>query len=190
MFNFENEPFNARFDNAGYGSMFIIKNLGSLFLMFVLIPPFLLLAKLVVIANISKPKVTSWFRKQLDGMIWNGLINIFSEAYLVLCIVCKLNQIIILTPNTVPEYMCAVLSAALGASLILVPLILYILFWRKWNAVNLNLVTAVDDLILYDRYGELLVNYDAERIGKAKCLNFFIWGFIRRYLLVVLIIDV
>ncbi len=190
VFNFENEPFNARLDNAGYGSMFIIKNLGSLFLLLVLIPPFLLLAKLVVIASTCKPKVVSWFRKQLDGMIWNGLITMFSEAYLVLCVVCKLNQQVILKPDTVPEYMSAALAMALDISLVIVPLTLYILFWQKWNAVNLDLVKAVDDLILYDRYGELLRNFDPERIGKAKCLNFFMWGFIRRYLLVVSIIDV
>ena len=86
--------------------------------------------------------------------------------------------------------MSAAISAALDISLVIVPLTLYILFWRKWNAVNLDLVKAVDDLILYDRYGELLINFDPEKIGKAKCLNFFMWGFIRRYLIVVLIVNV
>ena len=101
VFGFEDEPFNERTDELGYGSRFIISNLGSVFIFFVINVIINILYWLIIKSELfEKTNILFKFaKKQFNSFIWNGLITFLNESYLLLCFCAAIN----IAPN-LPQY--------------------------------------------------------------------------------------
>ena len=93
IFDLKDEAISERADELGYGSLFIVSNLGSVIIFFtinILVQLVLYLTVKLVLCNKD-----SWFSKkaryQLDVFKWNGLLEFFNESYLLLSFCVAIN---------------------------------------------------------------------------------------------------
>jgi len=85
----ETEPLSHNFDKIGYGSLYSIRNFGSLFFVFMLAPTILALANLIGLCNFECcKKLKAYVNK---AFFWNGIIGFLYENYMLICVCWMLN---------------------------------------------------------------------------------------------------
>ena len=83
------EPLSYNFDKIGYGSLYSIRNFGSLGFVFLVAPAIITVANLVGLCNFeSCKKLRAYVNKAL---FWNGILGFLCENFMLMCISWMLN---------------------------------------------------------------------------------------------------
>jgi len=85
----ESNPLTLNFELIGYESVYCIRNLGSMFLMFLLAT---LTGVILAITSISKSAKIHHYRGVVkEKMFWNGIFSFLNETYIILSVSFMLN---------------------------------------------------------------------------------------------------
>jgi hypothetical protein len=130
-----------QFDSFGYSSIFIVSNIGSLFLIAIIQ---VLTAVLLWLVRRYKPFKDFWGQQSLDKMaddtLWNGLISFYSDNYLVLSMVsfigCK--DLRFGSEFTSTENFCSLLAVSGIALSIAFPISIFVLYRINLRTLDRN----------------------------------------------------
>lgn len=86
LFNFDNQPFTSNFDAIGFSSQYFLYNMGSVLLIMALQPVNAVIFTLILRIKGLNPKVKSFIKKKRDGLVWNGIIGMIGDNYLLFSI--------------------------------------------------------------------------------------------------------
>lgn len=149
-------PINVNFEQIGYESKLIIRNATS-----ILFEIFLLLAVVLVCSLLIRCSNAKCLKKLHKSLFWNSLIRLLTESYLELLLTSALN---LRFGSWELEYdshkFSMSLSMVILAVLLVAPLVIFILWWRRhenWTSNEFK-----------DKYGSLL---DGVAIEKKKSLT-------------------
>ncbi len=84
-----NEPINDQFNTMGYGSKYIVQNLGTLCFTIFAVPLFWF--SFLILNCFSKKRFGRLFKKSRDLMFYNSWIAFFNENYMFLCACAAIN---------------------------------------------------------------------------------------------------
>jgi hypothetical protein len=129
-----------QFDNAGYSSLFIVKNIGSLFF----ISLFQIgLCCFLWVSRRFKPferfiKIQSGLDRMANNALWNGMIQFYADNFLLFAAVSYIESTSIRfgTQYSTAENFCSVLAFLGAISSVVFPLFILILYWRQLRWVD------------------------------------------------------
>ena len=115
------DPININFEAVGFESMYVLINLGSMLILFILFPTLALIEILArVIPNENSKKLSEYLRKKL---YWNSSIRLFKESYAI-ALMCALINMKAFTLVTLGEVFSVILSVLIIFLAIVVPIVL------------------------------------------------------------------
>lgn len=130
-----------QFDSFGYSSIFIVSNIGSLFLIAIIQ---VLQSILLWLIRRFKPFKDCWGQQSLDQMadetLWNGLISFYFDNYLVLSVVSFIGcqDLRFGSEYTYTEKFCSFLAVSgIGLSIVF-PISIFILYRIKLRTLDPN----------------------------------------------------
>jgi len=129
---------------------------------------------------IFKPgKVTGYVIDKKSELLWNGLISLFTESYLVLCVAIMINlSRSELDFSTFGIGFDTTLTLLIGATLVIVPPALTLLYAKNFKNTE---ETRLEDLELIDKYGVLIGELNHRRLSKQVILLTPLLDFARRF---------
>ncbi len=135
-----NHALTDQYNIVGYGSIFVISNIGSLFLFIII--QLLLLPVLWLLRRYKPFKCIKPLQRKIDSLadntIWNGTINLFVSNYLVLCVVSFIesNDLRFGRRFSHTENFCSLLACFGMAFSVALPTILLVLLKKKLQYID------------------------------------------------------
>ena len=144
IFKFSNittdQALTDQFDSNGYSSIFIIKNVGSLFLIAVLQVTLSIILWLIRECKLFRCSVVIQGKLDsvADGTLWNGLLTFLSTNYLLFTIVCFIesDDLRFGSEYSATEKFCSFLAVLGMAGLVSFPIIIYCFYRVKTNYID------------------------------------------------------
>ena len=127
------DPININFEAVGFESMYVLINLGSMLILFILFPS---LAFLEVVMRFiparNTQKASKFLRKKL---YWNSSIRFFKESYAI-ALMCALINMKAFTSSTPGEFGSVTFAILIIVLAIVVPIILGIAIQRNFHQLK------------------------------------------------------
>jgi len=90
LFDIEETPISANFENLGYEKRQFLYNTGSLSLVILFFMPFLLIIGLIGLLPCQSAK--NWSTKRKQSLFFEGVFSFLIESYMILCIAACIGQ--------------------------------------------------------------------------------------------------
>lgn len=167
----ESEAINPTFDNIGYESMYYVRNLGSMFLTFLLIPIGVIVLWPLKLC-FKNHKVLQRRQKFIDGVFWNGTILFFFENCMVLIVSASTNILLLLSVNTdVQMYSTGEFIQTWAGMLTLAVVLLLPFFVLGFFLINFTDKVQQREERFMSKYVALVADMHLERAGKLSLLH-------------------
>ena len=134
------DPINQNFEAVGFESLYVLINLGSMLILFILFPALALAEIIMRVIPFRYPRAgSSYLRKRL---YWNSSIRFFRESYAI-ALMCALINMKAFTAATAGELASVTLSLVIVCLAIVVPIILLINIYRNFDQLGAHKVSKV-----------------------------------------------
>jgi len=104
----DDEPISDIFEIGGYDSMYFLNSLGFLGFMYAMLPlstvVFIIGAQCGCSRNNCCRKFAKYSKKKKRGILWNGMIGLLFDSFLIVCIAASINLSIDHQPNSNSEW--------------------------------------------------------------------------------------
>ena len=139
IFGFEeSKPVSTNFELTGYESVYFIRNMGSMYLLF--IGTFFTLLLLAATSCSKSVKVHKYRQTVKDKLFWSGIYAFIEDVYIIICVSFSLNLAVMYDETTPASHAGTVFSLITaitsGAVLFFLPIFVAVYFPRNIDKIN------------------------------------------------------
>jgi len=164
IFSFEeSKPVTTNFELMGYESVYAIRNLGSMFLIFILAA---MAGAFLAISSISKSAKVHEYRGMVkERLFWNGILSFLNETYIILCVSFMLNLQVLWDPETPKSHGGTIFSLIIGITIgiVLIALPIFIAIYFPMNKDKI----LECDYEFKQKFGTVFEELNVKRHGSA-----------------------
>ena len=149
------------FELTGYESVYFIRNLGSLYLLFIL--TFIALLLLAATSCSQNAKVQEYRQIVKDKLFWNGVLSFIEANYLTICVCFCLNMAVLYDETTPDRHAGSVFSliTAIASEAVLFCLPIFVGVYVSWNIDKIYEC----DFDFKQKFGVVFEELNVKRLG-------------------------